>query len=103
MKLAYQHENRVIVHSAKNILESHGIDCHVKNEHGNTMGGEFGISNTLMELFVLNDNDLEKATEILEKEVLHPGLKASWKCQQCGENNEGSFDFCWQCQSEHLE
>ena len=45
MKLVYTHENSPAVHSAKNILEMNGIECLLKNEHGSTMGGEFGITN----------------------------------------------------------
>jgi hypothetical protein len=100
MKLAYKHENRAILHSAKNVLESYGIDCHIKNDHGNTMGGEFGIANTLLELWVMNDSELTKANDILEREVINPEFKPTWTCPSCKEDNEGSFDFCWNCQTE---
>lgn len=100
MKLAYQHENRAIVHSAKNILEVRGIDCHIKNDHGNTMGAEFGIANTLLELWVMNDNELSKASDILNQEVLNPENLPPWTCSNCNEENEGSFEFCWNCQTE---
>ena len=50
MRLAYKHENRGLVYSVKNILAMNNIDCHIKNDFGNTMGAEFGIGNTLLEL-----------------------------------------------------
>ncbi len=39
----------------------------------------------------------------LELEMLHPKEDIpdllSWNCKKCNEENEGSFDSCWQCQT----
>jgi len=56
MSLVYRNENPLFVHSAKNILDINGIDSFLKNEHGSTMGPEFGSSN-LLELWVSNSDD----------------------------------------------
>lgn len=102
MKLVYTHENMTIVHSAKNILEMNGINCLLKNEHGNTMGSEFGISN-LAEVWVLNSDNYEEALTIIEDKVTNPAEKSLWVCGECKEENEGSFEICWKCQSERLD
>ncbi|MGB0495781.1 MAG: DUF2007 domain-containing protein [Kangiellaceae bacterium] len=99
MKLVYRHENMSLVHSAKNILEMNEIDCLVKNEHGNTMGAEFGISN-LAEVWVLNSDDHDKAFTLIDDKVINSSEKSSWVCSECQEENEGSFEICWKCQSD---
>ncbi len=66
MKLVYRQENSILVYSMKNILEQNSIDCFLKNEHGHTMGMEFGANN-LVELWVSNDKDCEKALLLIKE------------------------------------
>lgn len=103
MRLSYKHENRGLVYSVKNILAMHGIDCHIKNDFVNTMGAEFGISNTLLELWVTNDDDYERARELIIQEFNAPNNLKAWVCQQCGEENAGQFALCWSCQTAIVE
>lgn len=100
MQLVYEHENRGLVYSVKNVLAMRGIECHVKNDFGNTMGAEFGIGNTLLELWVINDNDYLPARRIIEEEVENPPSHKAWTCPNCGEENAGQFALCWNCQHE---
>lgn len=100
MRLTYRHENRGLVYSIKNILAMHNIDCHIKNDFGNTMGAEFGIGNTLLELWVSDDADYERAREVIEQELEEPKNQKAWVCQSCGEENAGEFALCWSCQAE---
>ena len=102
MRLIYTNENMSVVHSAKNILEMNGIDCLLKNEHGNTMGAEFGISN-LAEVWLLNSDDYDKALALIEEKIANPSEKSAWICSECKEENEGSFEICWKCQSDRLD
>jgi len=102
MKLVYTHENMSLVHSAKNILEMNGIDCLLKNEHGNTMGAEFGITN-LAEVWVLDSGNYEKAKAIIEEKIVNVSDKSSWVCGECNEENDGSFEICWKCQFERTD
>lgn len=102
MRLAYKHENRGLVYSVKNILAMHNIDCHIKNDFGNTMGAEFGIGNTLLELWVKEDGDYERAREIIEQQ-LHQKEQKPWICPSCSEENAGQFAVCWNCQTEDKE
>lgn len=101
MRLVYKHENRALVYSVKNILAMQGIDCHVKNDFGNTMGAEFGIGNTLLELWVREDADYERAREIIDQQTATSKQDyAAWNCPNCGEENAGQFAICWNCQTE---
>lgn len=98
MKLVYRHQNRAFIFSAKNVLELANIDCYLKNEHSNSIGGgELGIANMFLELWILNDKDLVKASEIIDSQFENPVLKAAWNCPECREDNDGSFEICWQC------
>ena len=103
MRLTYKHENRGLVYSVKNILAIHNIDCHIKNDFGNTMGAEFGICNTLLELWVINDGDYERARELIKQELKEPKNLKAWICRNCGEENAGQFALCWSCQSAVVE
>ncbi|MDP2142208.1 MAG: DUF2007 domain-containing protein [Gammaproteobacteria bacterium] len=99
MKHIYTHDNIVVLHSAKNILALNGIESFVKNEHTTPIGSVHGINNTFLELWILNDEDHEKAAAIIENEVENQSPKDSWICSACNEENDGSFEVCWKCQS----
>jgi hypothetical protein len=102
MRLVYQHENRGLVYSVKNLLSLHDIDCLVKNDFGNPMGAEFGINNTLLELWVSNDDDYQNALRIIAEQEQAPDNKP-WICPNCGEENGEQFALCWNCQGEYEE
>lgn len=101
MKHIYTHDNIVVLHSVKNILELNNIESFVKNEHTVPVGAQHGIGNTFHELWIVRDQDFEKASEIIESEVENAEVKAAWFCSSCGEENDGSFEICWKCQQAH--
>ncbi len=98
MNLIYRNENSLVVYSAKNILDINGIENFLKNEHGNTMGREFGTSN-LLELWVVNSEEQQKALSLIENELKDSTNQPAWICNECQEKNEGNFKLCWNCQS----
>ncbi|KKO10875.1 DUF2007 domain-containing protein [Pseudohongiella sp.] len=102
MKKIYTHENIVVLHSVKNILALNNIEAFVKNEHTVPAGARHGINNIFHELWILHDHDYETAAALIETEVENPEPKASWVCDNCNEDNEGSFDVCWKCQTGRL-
>lgn len=99
MKRIYTSDNVVVLHSVKNVLALNGIDSFVKNEHTGPVGAWHGIGNSFHELWILNDLDFDKASAIIEKQVENPTPAQPWTCAMCGENNGGSFEVCWKCQS----
>ena len=100
MKLAYENESRALIYSVKNLLESENIDCHLKNEFSSTTGGaDLGISNLTLELWVINDSDLDKAQSIIEAQLTKSANSSDWICSECKEENDGSFESCWKCQT----
>ncbi|MEH6556175.1 MAG: DUF2007 domain-containing protein [Oceanicoccus sp.] len=99
MKPVYTHQNIIIVSAAKNILENNGINCFIKNEFSNTMGGELGLSNIWAELWVSDPEDFDRAKKLLTKELASDMDKPDWKCPNCQELNGYNFAFCWKCGS----
>ena len=80
-----------------------GIDCHINNDHSNTMGAEFGIGNIQLGLWVLDDRDYERARQIIEQQYRQPPVGEDWICPTCGELNAAQFGMCWNCQTEVSE
>ena len=99
MRRVYIHENLAVLQTAKGLLELNGIDCLVKNEY-HASGGHVGLESIPLELWVRNVDDAEKAVSILDQEFVNSSSKPSWVCKKCNEENGGSFEVCWKCQSE---
>ena len=99
MKPVYTHQNIIIVSTAKNIFENNGIDCFIKNEFSNSMGGELGLANIWVELWVSNPENFDRAMTLLTKELNPDTDQADWQCPKCQELNGSNFAFCWQCGS----
>ncbi len=96
MKLVYTHDNRILVENAKNVLEQNGINVFLKNEFLEAGIGELSAVDTWPELWVQHDEDVSRAKEIIAK--LMDSLEGElWICSVCGEQNEPSFEVCWQC------
>ncbi|MEW5974585.1 MAG: DUF2007 domain-containing protein [Acidobacteriota bacterium] len=84
----------------KEIIEKEGIECVVRNDSLTTALGGVPVTECYPELWVLNDEDLERARQFVE-EWLHPRKAAmSWICASCGEKIEGQFANCWKCGKE---
>ncbi len=100
MKQVYTHDNIAVLQSAKNILSSNDIESVVKGEHIASVGAQHGIENTFIELWILNDQDFDKASAIIQEQLINAPPTEPWSCSSCNEENDGSFDFCWKCQTE---
>jgi len=81
----------------KNVLEQSGIACVIRNAQLSGGLGEIPFLECLPELWVLYDQDLARATKLLNA-LEEPSEKtAQWRCADCGELNEGQFAACWHC------
>lgn len=99
MKLLYTNENRILVSNIKNVIEHAGIDVTLKNEFAGGGVGELSTIDSWLELWVVNDEDFQKATEIVDL-TLNAEQGYEWFCHKCAEKNDASFDFCWNCHAE---
>lgn len=98
--MIYTNENRFLVANAKNILESNGINVIIKNEFASSAMGEISAFDSWVEIWVIDDSDYERAFTIIESSLSKQDA-IEWRCGQCAENNDASFELCWNCQKEN--
>jgi len=93
----YVSENKVIIYLLKSKLEEMGIACLIKNEYP-PLAGEIPPVMAWPELWVINDDDILLAEQILESEATSKlEKKNKWICPHCNESLEKQFDVCWNC------
>jgi rubrerythrin len=95
MRILFSSPQNQDVERLKNALDEAGIQCEVRNENAYTFfpGAEF-----YPELWVLNEGDFRKATELRDALWQAEATGAnSWICRECGEESEGQFTACWKC------
>lgn len=97
MKLIYTHENKIIVENTRNYLSECGIDSEMRNEFACGAIGDLSPIQTWPELWV-SENDFTQAKKLIDSIV--NSTDPSWSCTQCGEENDASFEFCWNCRCE---
>ena len=89
----------VTINHYKNVLESEGIACRIKNEHLGSIVGEMPFVEVWPELWVINDLDVDRARQLIDEDITAESPGTTWKCKRCGEENEGQFGACWNCGS----
>ena len=96
MKKLTSADSLITINHFKNLLESEGIPCQIRNEHLGSIMGEMPFVETWPELWVVNDLDFDRATQLITA-VDAESPEKSWRCRKCGEVNEGQFAACWNC------
>jgi len=99
MKKVFTHENKMIVENAKNLIEMEGMQTFLKNEFSSGAMGELSPMDTWPEVWVFDDADFDKASTIV-KPLLENTSGPGWVCAHCSEENNSSFETCWNCQHE---
>lgn len=72
-----------------------GIETTVQRMYAASIAGEVPPDQTLPELWVQDDDQLEAARQALD-EMRHP-RHHHWACPNCHEIIEGPFEQCWNC------
>ena len=98
MKKLYTAQNPLTISHLKNILESGGIKCVVKNLYLSSAVGELPPIECWPELWVIDETRYPEAQEVLNQ-TLAPlrSVSKRWKCRNCGRDIEGQFSECWNC------
>lgn len=81
------------------MLKEAGISTEVRNAQLQSMLGEASGIDGRPSVWILNDDDFEKAEAIVET-FLNPADSANsaeWTCQRCGETHSAQFKACWKC------
>jgi hypothetical protein len=112
--------SRVIVYTGgmadtallRDLLVAAGIEAQLGDEVMGTMAPYIVSGGTMAAIkVVVPEERLEQARTIVE-EFASPEAKAApfgapafqpWECPCCHEQNDGTFDICWNCQSERTE
>jgi len=100
MKMIYTNESHFLVNNVKNLLEAQAINSFLKNEFAQGAMGEISAFDAWPEVWVFDDSEVERATAIAQS-AQHNYDKKDWICQRCLEENDASFEICWQCQTEN--
>lgn len=77
------------------ILETAGIDAKVFNQ--NLLGGVGDLPHVYPEVWIEEDQDLQRALQLVDEFENNVTPDGVIRCNQCDEDNPTSFDFCWQC------
>ena len=98
MKKIFVHIEFTRVGHYQSILEDSDIRTYVKNKDSAVGMGEIPFTEVWPELWVVNDDDFDKAVNLLEEvttaleETIEP-----WECPNCHEQIEEGFGECWNC------
>ena len=94
MKLLYSAPSLLMVRHVKNLLQSYGIVCVLKNENLSGAAGELPPTECWPELWLADNQYYDEAYRLLHREE---AAQQPWVCCGCGEELEGQFDRCWNC------
>jgi hypothetical protein len=97
VKRLLRHSTPTEIGLVRGLLEHAGIECITRNEQLAGALGDIPFLECEPELWVLHDEDLERAQKILDAHRAPAGTASQWRCSRCGELIEGQFGACWQC------
>jgi hypothetical protein len=101
MKLVYSAESVVQVAHMRNVLESAGIDCEVRNYHLASVIGEIPFAEGWPQLWVSEGQHAE-AEQLVATALDGVQRGPEWTCPECRERIESQFTACWRCGHERL-
>jgi hypothetical protein len=94
MKRVFSSHNLVLAHHSRNLLETEGIRTQMRNQMLSSAMGEIPPAECLAEVWVLRDEDVARAEEVLRRP---PVAGPDWQCGACGEVSGAQFAQCWKC------
>ncbi len=104
MKRLFVSDNRILVLQLREFLQENHIRCIVRNEYLGGAAGELPPTECWPELWILENQQLEKAEKLLDA-FRHPPTGDAgdsqrpnpWTCERCAEILEPQFSQCWHC------
>jgi hypothetical protein len=82
----------------RNMLESAGIACLLRNEISAGLWPEVPMAESTPELWIEDDHRLTEALQIkADFQSSATAVGKHWQCQKCGETSEPQFTSCWKC------
>lgn len=77
------------------LLRQAGVEASVQRIWTSSIAGELPLDQTLPEVWVHDDDQLDSARVLLHQ-MRHPRVR-HWRCPACGEQVDGPFMECWNC------
>jgi len=77
------------------LLSNAGLATTVQRQYASSIAGEVPPDQTLPELWVQDDDQLEQARVLLH--ALRNPVHRRWACPGCLELVDGPFEQCWNC------
>jgi uncharacterized protein YlaI len=77
------------------MLTQAGIEARVQRAYASSIAGEMPPDQCLPEIWVEDDDQLERARQLLD-ELSHAPVR-HWVCPGCHERIDGPFEQCWNC------
>lgn len=99
MKKLYTANHLLEAHIVRDLLENAYIPTRLFNEYAQGGMGEIPFTHTYPEIWVMRDLDFERGRKIIAAYEQAPQVTDIVFCLQCGEENPGNFQLCWQCGS----
>jgi hypothetical protein len=97
MKKLNSSESLITINHWKNILQSEGIACEIRNQHLGSIVGEMPFVEVWPQLWVVHDLDYDRALQLISDGARDESPTETWTCARCNEVNEGQFGACWNC------
>ena len=99
MKKVYENMEYTRVGYFQSILEGEGIRTTIKNYGASTAMGELPFTEVFPELWVLDDQDFERAAKLIRDELDEPPKPKTgeWTCSKCGSVVDAGYSECWKC------
>ena len=100
MRRVYVAESAIEIAHLRNLLETEGIGCEVRNDRLGGVIGEIPFVECWPELWVRETGQVLRARALIDA-ALHPADAGEpWNCPRCGERLEAQFSVCWRCGTE---
>lgn len=92
----YESFNLSQVGQAQSLLNSEGIETHLRNEFASSVMGEVPFVEVCPQLYILDAAEEERARDLLLP-FEHQPTMPDWHCGQCGFEVDAPFGQCWNC------
>jgi hypothetical protein len=98
MKRIYSSPDLAAVKHLKDLLDSAGIACFMKNDISSYLCGDIAMSGIVPEVWIDDEARLAEALQIKKDWLAPEPIQGTpWPCPKCGEKIEAQFDSCWKC------
>ena len=99
MEKLYSNASLIDVRIIQNMLDANNIVSEIRNEGLTSLVGEIPSTECWPDIWVAQDSNFDLATSLIKKFKESKTENKNWRCAQCSETIEASFDICWQCGS----